>query len=267
MAFITTNPYGGIPAFAATLVNVPELQSPAQSATGAGTNVTTAVSDLLSFIDTATGVANVNQIGSATNTSVTINNSLNLSNSATIQYLGADLLTSNTINGTSLYLAMQVNGIEQARLTTTGLGLQTIQPIAALDVNGSAVIHKTLYVSSFGSTPVTPLGDIYADGDVYARGVLLTSDPALKKDVKPYAASGLPEPVRFKWISNGEEDIGVLADDVARIEPLCVQRTPAGTLTVNYPKLVVLLLAEIKALQAQVQELRTMVSSNVATTP
>ena len=269
MAFITTNPYGGIPAFAASLVNVPELQGPVSSATGGTNSLATSVSDLLTYIDTTTGVATVNQIGSVTNTTITVKNTLNLSNAATIQYLGADILTSNAVNGTTSYLTLGVNSVEQARLTTTGLGLQTSIPIATLDVNGSAVIRKTLYVSSFGGgTPITPLGDIYADGNVYAHGLLLTSDPALKRDISPYTLRGeLPDPVRFTWIATGAEDIGVLATDVALREPLCVQSTPTGTLTVNYPKLVVLLLAEVKALKAEVQALSAKVASNAPTTP
>lgn len=248
MAFITTNP-------SPFIINIPELQNVLTSATG-GTDLTTTLANLQALINTSDSSASVNSIGSANNGSITVKNDLNLSN-ASIQFQGLDLLTSNSINGTTAYLSLQVDSVEEARLTATGLGIATETPIMPLDVNGNALVRQTFYVSTFGAAPITPLGDIYADGDVYARGVLLVSDPVLKKDVVPYILGGeLPDPVEFKWISNGERDIGVLATDVERLEPACVQRTPAGTLTVNYQKLVVLLLAEVKELKKQVRALK-----------
>lgn len=245
MAFITTNP-------SPFLINVPELQNVLTSATG-GTDATTAIANLQSYINNAN--ASVNAIGSFNTGSITVTNDLNLSNT-NIQFLGTNLLTSNSINGLTSYLDFQVDSVTQARLTATGLGILTENPIAALDVNGNAIIHKTLYVSTFGTAPAAPLGDIYADGDMHAQAFLTPSDPLLKKDIKPYVLRGpLPNPVEFNWISNGVRDIGVLATDVEALEPACVQKTPAGTLTVNYQKLVVLLLAEVKVLKEQVRML------------
>ena len=81
------------------------------------------------------------------------------------------------------------------------------------------------------------------------------SDPALKRSVRPYVPSRLPDPVEFEWKSTGLRDIGVLASDVAAIEPTCVQTGRTGTQSVDYPKLVVLCLAECKALRTKVSDL------------
>jgi hypothetical protein len=98
-------------------------------------------------------------------------------------------------------------------------------------------------------------GNLYADGNLYAAGMVYPSDPVLKQNVRPYVPSRLPDPVEFEWRSTGLRDIGVMASDVAMIEPVCVQTGRTGTQSVDYPKLVVLCLAECKALRAKVTEL------------
>jgi hypothetical protein len=305
MAFLTTNP-------SPFIINIPELQNVQTSATGSGglASLSNTVNDILNFVNTTNSQVNVNTIGSQTTGSVTFSNNINLSNSI-ISFLGSNLLGSNVLNGPANFLAFQVNGIEQARLTTTGFGIGTSAPSAklsvngnalitsniqagnayisnsvgigtsapaaqlhvvgdqyvtstigigttgglvALDASGNAIVRGTLYVSSIGAA--APYGDIIADGDLYANGNFYPSDPSLKTNVLPYTPIGLPDPVEFTWRSTGERDIGVLANQLADLEPACVKRAPNGNLHVDYGKLCVLLLAEIKSLKAEMTELR-----------
>ena len=288
MAFLTTNP-------SPFLINVPELQNVVNSATGGSglASLSNTINDILTYVNTANSQLNINTIGSSTNGSVTFTSNINLSNSQ-ITFLGSNLLGSNTLNGAAGFLAFQVSGVEQARLTTTGLGLGTTTPSAKLSVNGSAtvtsnlaagsatvtsnltagsatvssmyigltsaklpldvqggaIIRGPLYVSSFGAVS-SATGNIIASGDMFANGFFYPSDMRLKTNISPYVCSELPTPVSFNWRSNGEYDIGVLADEVARIEPACVTISPSGFQTVDYAKLSVLLLAEVRSLKAQ----------------
>jgi hypothetical protein len=295
MAFLTTNP-------SPFLINVPELQNVVTSATGGSglASLSNTINDILTLVNTANSQLNINTIGSSTSGSVTFTSNINLSNSQ-LTFLGSNLLGSNTLNGPAGFLAFQVGSVEQARLTTSGLGIGTTSPTVKLDVIGSAsisnnlnvgntinansaavagainahtvyissalgvavstpeltldisggaIIRGPLYVSSFGLV-TSQIGNIIASGDIFANGVFYPSDPALKTNIRDYISPGLPTPVRFDWRASGEPDIGVLADEVRTLEPACVIRSPRGGLTVDYAKLSVLLLAEVRVLKAQ----------------
>ena len=135
------------------------------------------------------------------------------------------------------------------------LGVGVLSPIAPLDVEGRGVVRGNLYISTMGAA-VTPLiGNVYVDGSVYAGGTFVPSDPVLKQAVRPYVVDRLPEAVEFTWKATGLRDVGVLATDVYEIEPACVKTGATGHLNVDYAKLVVLCLAECKALRSRVTEL------------
>jgi hypothetical protein len=245
MAFISTNPNPYI-------LNLPSLQNVVTSATGNVNDLNTYTASLQNYINVTSGTLSINTISAKTSTApyITVSKNLNLSNGS-LYINGSNILTSNTLNGTN-YLAFQVGAIERARISGSDLGIGTTTPLAKLDVNGSQLIRGSLYISSMGVVPTSTLGNLYADGDLFATGIKYPSDPILKTDVRELVGQGLPEAVRFRWKSNNEEDIGVLATDVLNLEPVCVQKTKNGTLTVDYPKLVVLCIAEIKTLKARV---------------
>lgn len=251
MAFITTNP-------SPYLINIPELQNVVTSATGSSdtTTLNTSINSLLTFINTATGAASFNSIGSVNTTNnVTVRNNLDLENSVILMN-GSVTLTPNNLAGAT-FLGLGINGTETMRIAGTSVGIGLTAPAATLDVNGPTIVRGSLYVTSTIVGSAAPsLGNIYADGDLYADGVLYPSDPTLKKDVRMYEARGLPRPVEFLWRDDGSRDIGVLADELAELEPACVQRKPNGTLAVDYAKMTVLLLAEVRELKRQVAELR-----------
>jgi hypothetical protein len=228
MSFLTTgaSPY---------LLNMPELQNVITSASG--TNVTAslsaAVTDILTYINTDLGTASFNSIGTYTRDYVYVTNNMSLSNSA-VYMNDVFVIGSNTVCGWP-YLAVQTAGTERARFTETGFGINTVSPTALLDVNGNVRIRETLE----------------------AESVNYPSDPSLKRDKKPYSSNSLPAVYEFIWKATGKRDIGVMADEVAAIEPACVKQGANG-LTVDYPKLVVLCLAEIAAMKQQIADLTTL---------
>ena len=251
MAFLTTNP-------SPFLINVPELQNVVTSATGSSDTaaVNNSVNSLLTFINTTSGAASLNSLTSVNTTDdITVRNNLNFENSAILMN-GAVTLTPNNLAGND-YLGLGIDGVEVIRIAGQSVGINTTAPAATLDVNGPTIVRGSLYVTSTivgGAAP--SLGNIYADGDVYANGTYYPSDPSLKKDVRMYEARGLPTPVEFLWLRDGTRDIGVLADEVAALEPACVHKKPDGTLAVDYAKLTILLLAEVRELKRQLEELR-----------
>jgi hypothetical protein len=249
MSFLTTNP-------SPYLINVPELQNVITNATGASASLTTSVSDLLTYLDTATGALSIATIGgSSSGSAINVTSDLNMSN-ATIQFNSATTLTSNSVSGDP-YLALQVQNVEGARLTPAGLGVGVTAPIARVDLDGGLLVRNgNITISTMGAA-VTPLiGNLVADGVLYVNGVVYPSDPSLKTDVRLYDAKDLPTAVEFRWKSTGQRDIGVLATDMERIEPACVSRAPNGTMNVDYAKLVVVCLSEMRQLRAQVSVMR-----------
>ena len=168
------------------------------------------------------------------------------------------MLLSNGINATN-NLVFKVNTLEIARFTSAGFfGIGTQAPLSPLDVLGDALFRQgNLYISRMGLPSSITMGNVFADGDVYAASFLTPSDPKLKKDGVPYLPKGLPKPVEFTWIANGQRDIGVFADDVQRIEPRCVEKDKKGVMHVDYPKLVTLCLAEIHSLRDRVDVLES----------
>lgn len=100
------------------------------------------------------------------------------------------------------------------------------------------------------------------------------SSEKLKKDIAPLEAAGTVlqlEPVTYRWREGTEAlraghdgtglDVGLIAEDVAKVLPALVVRDADGNVTgVRYHLLPVLLLAEVQRLQAQVQRLQAEVN-------
>jgi len=214
MASITTNPN-------ANIVNIFPFPNIITSATGGSSNTAAAVAAIQTYINTTNAAITVNSLSAYSGSNVTVNNNLLLSNSAFY------------INNTS-------------RFNAAGLGIGTTNPVATLDVVGSALVRGQLNVST----------NIYVYDSVYASNVVYPSDATLKRDIQPYMpSSGSIEPVRFTWKSSGASDIGVIAQVVWRVEPACVHSTSSGTLGVDYAKLVVVCLAELRDLRSTVRGL------------
>jgi len=260
MASILTNPNR-------FLVNVPELQNVVTSATGlSGANSYT-VSQLQSMVDTNNRIIKTNTLQTYNSSNITVRNNINMSN-CQLYYNNVPLLMSNGINAAN-NLLFDVNNQEVARFTAAGyFGIGIQSPLAPLDVDGDAIVRKgNLYLSRFGLPSSLTMGNMFADGDVYAQAFLTPSDPKLKKDAIPYVSKGLPKPVEFTWIASGMRDIGVFADDVQRIEPLCVEKDKKGVMHVDYPKMITLCLAEIHSLRDRVTTLESTLKVYLAAPP
>jgi hypothetical protein len=93
-----------------------------------------------------------------------------------------------------------------------------------------------------------------------------SSSLRFKENVTPFS-SGLElirqlRPIRFTWKNNGTPDLGLGAEDVAKVEPLLVTHNDKGEIQgVKYDQLNVVLINAIKQQQEQIETLRT---ANVA---
>jgi hypothetical protein len=239
------------------------MQNVITSATGTNSliSLSASVSDILAYINTNDAAATLNTLGTYNTGNVVVRNDLNFSSGAGLLFEGVDWITSNSVNGVGGLLSVRVGAVEKARFTpaectfTTPVGISVSPTLAHFDVGGTALIRGSLYISTMGAPLTSTLGNLYADGDLFATGVKYPSDPSLKQAIRPYDARGLPRAVEFVWRGSGARDVGVLADEVAEIEPACVQRGAGGTLSVDYPKLNVLLLAEVAELKTRLHAL------------
>jgi hypothetical protein len=233
------------------LLNLNSLNSVATSASGNNAVLSNSITNLQTIVNPSNYTVSVNSLTSYTGSNISVGANLNLSNAGI--YFNSNVgLLSNSLNGVP-YLAFLTSGAERARLTAAAFGIGTKAPLAALDVGGDELVRGSVYVSTMGV--VNPaLGNVYADNSVYAKNFFHPSDPALKTNILPYISQGLPTPVRFTWKKTGMEDIGVLADEVKRLEPSCVSMR-GDIQTVDYSKLVVLCLAEIHVLRSTVVSL------------
>jgi hypothetical protein len=159
--------------------------------------------------------------------------------------------------------------------TTDNVGIGTTTPQARLHVKGDTVIEGQVGIgvvpNSFsGSLEVA--GSLVLDflnggGDVAlcrnSFHALATCGSSLryKRQIAPYNA-GLElinrlRPISFAWKANGARDLGLGAEDVAKVEPLLVTRNDKGEIEgVKYDHLNVVLINAIKEQQRQIEALQ-----------
>ena len=110
-------------------------------------------------------------------------------------------------------------------------------------------------------------GDFHADGDVVAFSSTTASDSRLKTDISTIndalGTVGKLRGVSYKWLRNGQKDIGVIAQEVEEVVPEVVKtKTTLGLdgeeemKTVDYGKLVGVLINAINELKTEVEELK-----------
>lgn len=120
------------------------------------------------------------------------------------------------------------------------------------NAGGSASSATKLETSSTG---VSVTGALVASGNVTAF-----SDAKLKTDIHTINDAlgivGKLRGVSYKWLSNGESDIGVIAQEVETVVPEVVKETQDGIKTVDYGRLVGVLINAVNELKAEVEELK-----------
>ncbi|MGB2696589.1 MAG: tail fiber domain-containing protein [Candidatus Zixiibacteriota bacterium] len=133
---------------------------------------------------------------------------------------------------------------------TGNVGIGITDPSEKIDVNGTARLRG---ISSGGGTQV------YVDGD--GKLWKQTSSLRYKQNIRELNINPQKflqlEPVRFEWKTTGEEDIGLIAEDVENVIPDLViydnEGRPDG---VKYDKIAIYLLGVVKNLKSENEELK-----------
>jgi hypothetical protein len=104
-------------------------------------------------------------------------------------------------------------------------------------------------------------------GNAFLQGSLTqNSDARLKKDIEPLSntleALEQINGYTYNWkdLSNPDEQIGLLAQEIQKVYPQLVKENEQGTLSVNYSGMVPVLLEAIKEQQSQITELKKLIT-------
>jgi hypothetical protein len=146
---------------------------------------------------------------------------------------------------------IDANGIVGGRLTVTengNVGIGTASPMDKLVVSGG-FFRLNLPAAGGSSTLCLNTSNQIA---------FCSSSLRYKTDIAPFAG-GLSlvnrlQPITFTWKADGKADLGLGAEDVARIEPLLVTHNEKGEVEgVKYDRVAVVLLNAVKEQQAQIK--------------
>ena len=179
-------------------------------------------------------------------------------------------------------VALDVSG-SAAFSASVGVG-KAIATLAALDVAGTAAVSGAAYAGSLGvgiATPgslaamvvngatgigtTAPLAMLHVDGNVYASGDVdafyTASDARFKNDLRAITdfdaiLEGIT-PYRFRWKRRpDQEDVGLIAQDVAAVLPEATRNTRDEHMSLDYTKLIPVLVAAVNASRRELAELR-----------
>ncbi len=130
---------------------------------------------------------------------------------------------------------------------TSNIGMEVNADTAAV-FNGHSIVN----------------GDLTVGGTVTASSVNQTSDVRLKKDIQTLdnALGNILKMrgVSYNWKtdeSNENPQIGVIAQEVEKIYPEFVHTDESGMKSVNYAQMTAVLIEAVKALNIEIQELKT----------
>jgi hypothetical protein len=148
--------------------------------------------------------------------------------------------------------------------STTFIRNQTSQQSADFNISGNGTIGNTLTAGAISVSGLLTLGTLGTAGATTlcrnSSNQISTCSSSLryKKDVIPFL-DGLSlieqlKPVRFKWQTDGVEDIGFGAEDVEKINPLFVTYNSKGEVEgIKYDRLTTVFVNALKEQQKQLE--------------
>ena len=137
--------------------------------------------------------------------------------------------------------------------TGGNVGIGTTTPVRRLDVNGMVRVEVIPLQASVASVCFNSAGDLLQCGGSSLRW---------KTNVRPFLG-GLDivrrlRPINFKWKESGLPDIGLGAEDVAKVAPsLTFVNSKGEAEGVKYERLNIVLINAVKQQQEQIETLRT----------
>jgi hypothetical protein len=210
-----------------SVLNIVELQNVVTSVTGTSAvgNLTTQVNQMQKMVNFDQKRINVNILSNYDATPIQVVAPINFSNVA--------------VSGAG---GSSVSGFSSIMSGTSELQIQTDGGLYFTQISSS-----TLSITSSGNATFT--------GSVSASNFITLSDGNLKKNIRPITnyetMLSLMTGVHFQWNHSGENDVGLIAQDVQAALPEAVVETAEG-LKVSYMKLVPVLIQAVKSLQERV---------------
>jgi hypothetical protein len=136
-----------------------------------------------------------------------------------------------------------------------GVGINLNNPTEDLDVNGTARLRGI-------PSTMTVYNTVMADANGKLWTLSAKSSERYKENIRDLGVDPANvlqlDPVKFSWKETGQEDIGLIAEDVAKLIPELViyddEGRPDG---VKYDKVVIYLLSAIKELKKENEALKT----------
>jgi type II secretory pathway pseudopilin PulG len=124
-------------------------------------------------------------------------------------------------------------------------------------VNSNDIFYSA---GNVGIGNANPTERLVVSGNISATAFLYTSDVKFKKNITDLT-EGLDfinkmRPVRYVWKSNGQSDIGFIAQDIEKIAPELTSTDSDGTKKIDYAKMVTILVRAIQEQQVQIEELQ-----------
>lgn len=209
-----------------SVLNIVELQNVVTSVTGTSAvgNLTNQVNQMQKMVNFDQKRINVNILSNYDATPIQIVSPINLSNVA---------LTGGGVGGSGI--SSIITAASQLQILNDG-GLYFTQ-----------VSNSTFTITSSGNALFT--------GSVSASNFITLSDRELKHNIRPITnyetILSLVTGVKFQWNHSGQEDVGLIAQEVKAALPEAVVETAEG-LQVSYMKLVPVLIQAMKSLQERV---------------
>jgi hypothetical protein len=177
----------------------------------------------------------------------------------------------------STYHGTDIGPYAQTQLNKWGLssaGTMYLEPAGgsilwltdSWDATGSVKVVANKFTigptSSSDKITLTKGGDITATGSISAGSFLYSSsDERLKTNIQSLQNSlekvNQLNGVSFNWKANGQESVGLIAQDVEKIFPQIVGTDKEGMKSVDYTKLVAVLIEAMKEQQKQIDELKS----------
>ena len=219
----------------------------------AGLNNTNGLSN--SFFGVNAGITN--STGSA-NTFVGQNTGANVTTGGNNTFLGAGAGNVFGISGTEGGNTMigeatgYLNGVISSTAIGIGASATSSHTINLGTTSENTIVWGKLLISSLGTTGGTALC-LNGSNTV----AFCSSSLRYKKDLSPFTG-GLDlvkrfQPITFTWRDNGRKDLGLGAEDVAKIDPLLITYNATGEIEgVKYDRISVVLLNAVKEQQKQI---------------
>jgi hypothetical protein len=109
---------------------------------------------------------------------------------------------------------------------------------------------------------------VNGDGTIVSKGLVVSSDERLKKDIKDVKScqnlySIVPKAYKYKdsRVSVNQEQIGFLAQDIQKLYPNLVHTDENGMLGINYIGLIPIMVEALKEQNLRIQELESSITS------